>query len=113
MRGRIGDAALGARLLTLADPLEARQIAEDLDRLNRERQELERATLNAAEAEVLAGPSLENSAAIVVAGEGWHPGIAGLIASRLKEKFRRPAFAIAFDTMQSAPGPAARFRVSI
>jgi len=44
------------------------------------------------------GPSLENSAAIVVAGEGWHPGIAGLIASRLKEKFRRPAFAIAFDT---------------
>jgi single-stranded-DNA-specific exonuclease len=96
--GRIGDAALGARLLTLADPLEARQIAEDLDRLNRERQELERATLNAAEAEVLAGPSLENSAAIVVAGEGWHPGIAGLIASRLKEKFRRPAFAIAFDT---------------
>jgi len=54
--------------------------------------------LTAAEAEVLAGPSLENSAAIVVAGEGWHPGIAGLIASRLKEKFRRPAFAIAFDT---------------
>jgi single-stranded-DNA-specific exonuclease len=96
--GRIGDAALGARLLTLTDPLEARQIAEDLDRLNRERQELERATLNAAEAEVLAGPSLENSAAILVAGEGWHPGIAGLIASRLKEKFRRPAFAIAFDT---------------
>ena len=96
--GRIGDAALGAKLLTLADPLEARQIAEDLDRLNRERQELERATLNAAEAEVLAGPSLENSAALVVAGEGWHPGIAGLIASRLKEKFRRPSFAIAFDT---------------
>ena len=100
--GRIGDAALGARLLTLTDPLEARRIAEELDRLNRERQELERATFEAAEAEVLAGPRLENSATIVVAGEGWHPGVAGLIASRLKEKFRRPAFAIAFDG--SAPG---------
>jgi single-stranded-DNA-specific exonuclease len=102
--GRIGDAALGARLLTLTDPLEARRIAEELDRLNRERQELERATLDAAEAGVLAGPSLENSAAIVVAGDGWHPGIAGLIASRLKEKFRRPAFAIAFGANAMGTG---------
>jgi single-stranded-DNA-specific exonuclease len=102
--GRIGDAALGARLLTLADPLEARRIAEELDRLNRERQDLERATLEAAEAEVMAGPSLENSAAIVAAGEGWHPGIAGLIASRFKEKFRRPAFAIAFDGNAAGTG---------
>ncbi|MGH6844187.1 MAG: single-stranded-DNA-specific exonuclease RecJ [Methylocella sp.] len=91
--GRIGDASLGARLLSLTDPLEARRIAEELDRLNRERQELERATLD--EAEALAGR--DSSAVIVAAGEGWHPGIAGLVASRLKEKFRRPAFAIAFD----------------
>lgn len=95
--GRIGDAALGARLLSLTDPLEAGRIAEELDRLNRERQELERATLEAAEAAVIACTSLENASAIVVADEGWHPGIAGLIASRLKDKFRRPAFAIAFD----------------
>ncbi|MGH6868396.1 MAG: single-stranded-DNA-specific exonuclease RecJ, partial [Methylocella sp.] len=73
--GRIGDAALGARLLSLTDPVEAQRIAEELDRLNRERRELERATL--AEAEALAG--LDRSAVIVVAGEGWHPGIAGLI----------------------------------
>jgi single-stranded-DNA-specific exonuclease len=93
--GRIGDAALGARLLSLTDSLEARRIAEALDRLNRERQELERATLEEAEAQ--AGFGMESSAVIVTAGDGWHPGIAGLVASRLKEKFRRPAFAIAFN----------------
>src|ERR1700736_163429 len=71
--GRIGDAALGARLLTLTDPLQARLVAEELDRLNRERQELERATLEAAEAFVLAGPCLDNSAAIIASGDGWHP----------------------------------------
>jgi single-stranded-DNA-specific exonuclease len=102
--GRIGDAALGARLLTLTDPLEARLIAEELDRLNSERQELERVTLEAAEASVLAGSCLANSAAIVAAGDGWHPGIAGLIASRLKEKFRRPAFAVAFDAKSMGTG---------
>jgi hypothetical protein len=95
--GRIGDGALGARLLSLTDPLEARRIAEELDRLNRERQELERATLEEADAQALAGLAMDSSAVIVTAGDSWHPGIAGLVASRLKEKFRRPAFAIAFD----------------
>ena len=95
--GRIGDAALGARLLSLTDPLEARQIAETLDELNRARRNLEQATLAAAEVEVLADPALDRRAAIVASGVGWHPGVAGLIAARLKEKFRRPAFAIAFD----------------
>ena len=95
--GRIGDAALGARLLSLTDRVEARRIAEALDRLNRERQDLEHATLEEAEAQALAGLAMGSSAVIVTAGERWHPGIAGLVASRLKEKFRRPAFAIAFD----------------
>lgn len=102
--GRIGDAALGARLLTMTDPMEARQIAEKLDRLNRERQELERQTLEAAEAGVLAARHHDHAAAIVAAGEGWHPGIVGLIASRLKEKFRRPAFAIAFGAHETGTG---------
>jgi len=96
--GRIGDAALGAKLLTLTDEGEARHIAEELDRLNRERQVLEAATLEAAEAEALGVLGLEeNGAALVTSSSGWHPGIVGLVASRLKEKFRRPAFAIAFD----------------
>lgn len=95
--GRIGDAALGSRLLNLDDPAEARRIAEQLDRLNRERQEIERATLEAAEAEALASLERDDErAAIIVAADGWHPGVVGLVASRLKEKFRRPSFAIAF-----------------
>jgi single-stranded-DNA-specific exonuclease len=94
--GRIGDAALGSRLLSLEDPIEAARIAQELDRLNRERQELERATLEEAEARALA--LLEKDAGrsgLIVADEGWHPGVVGLVASRLKDKFRRPAFAIA------------------
>ena len=102
--GRIGDAALGARLLSLTDPVEARRVAEALDRLNRERQELERATLEEAGAQVLAGLAMESSAVIVTAGDGWHPGIAGLVAARLKEKFGRPAFAIAFDANGAGTG---------
>jgi single-stranded-DNA-specific exonuclease len=94
--GRIGDAALGARLLSLTDRVEASRIAEALDRLNRERQELERATLEEAEAQALDRLAMESSSVIVTAADGWHPGIVGLVASRLKEKFRRPAFAIAF-----------------
>jgi single-stranded-DNA-specific exonuclease len=94
--GRIGDAALGARLLSIAEPAEARRIAEELDRLNRERQTLESETLEAAEAQALfsIGPN-DPGAVVVVASDGWHPGVVGLVASRLKDKFRRPAFAIA------------------
>ena len=97
--GRIGDAALGARLLTLTDEDEATAIATTLDRLNRERQAMELATLEVAEAEALAQVGLhdEGAAIVVVAGEGWHPGIVGIIAGRLREKFGRPAFAIALQ----------------
>lgn len=95
--GRIGDAGLGCRLMLSGDEAEARAIAADLDRLNGERQEIERATLAEAEAEALAALGLDGEGAsiAVVSGEGWHPGVVGLVASRLKEKFRRPAFAVA------------------
>jgi single-stranded-DNA-specific exonuclease len=96
--GRIGDAALGVRLLMSRDELKARAIAAELDRLNRERQQIEIATLEAAEAEALAALGLEErGAAIVVAGADWRPGIVGLVASRLKERFNRPAFALALN----------------
>jgi single-stranded-DNA-specific exonuclease len=96
--GRIGDAALGSRLLTLEDAGEAEVIAQKLDELNRDRQVMEAAMLQEAEAEALAeyGDG-EGASVIVTAHEKWHPGIVGLIAARLKEKFKRPAFAIAFD----------------
>ena len=95
--GRIGDAGLGARLLTTIDDLEARQIAAELDRLNRARREIEIAALAEAEAEALAALGLEErGAAVVVAGEAWPLGVVGLIAARLKERFDRPAFALTF-----------------
>jgi single-stranded-DNA-specific exonuclease len=103
--GRIGDAALGSRLLTLDDPLEAEEIAGRLDDLNRERQAMEAAMLAEAEAEVLAEYGTgENACVLVTARDNWHPGIVGLIAARLKEKFKRPAFAIAFDPSGKGAG---------
>ena len=95
--GRVGDAGLGARLLLCDDDTEARRVATELDRLNGERQAIERVTLAEAEAEANAELGLdgEGAAVAVVSGQGWHPGVVGLVASRLKEKFRRPAFAIA------------------
>ncbi|MDL2398533.1 single-stranded-DNA-specific exonuclease RecJ [Rhizobium mayense] len=103
--GRIGDAALGARLLTLEVASEAETIAERLDELNRERQAMEAAMLQEAEAEALAEYGNGDGASVIVtARENWHPGIVGLIASRLKDKFRRPTFAIAFDSMGRGTG---------
>ncbi len=96
--GRIGDAALGSRLLATDDPVEARTIAETLDRLNQERQLMEQEMLASARAEADAELAGGNGPAIVVtASNNWHPGIVGLLASRLKDHARRPAFAIAFN----------------
>lgn len=96
--GRIGRADLGASLLLEEDATEAARIATELDRLNRERQAMEQHMLAEAEAEALASLGLEEKGAVVVtASEGWHPGIVGLVAARLKEKFGRPAFAIALE----------------
>jgi single-stranded-DNA-specific exonuclease len=96
--GRIGDAALGSRLLATDDPVEAGRIAETLDRLNQERQAMETAMLAEARAEAdaeLAGGT--GPAIVVTVSSNWHPGVVGLIASRLREHARRPAFAIAFN----------------
>jgi len=96
--GRIGRADLGVRLLLETDPIEAAKIAAELDRLNRERQAIEQETLAQAEAEAMAALGIEEKGAVVItAAEGWHPGVVGLVAARLKEKFGRPAFAIALE----------------
>jgi single-stranded-DNA-specific exonuclease len=100
--GRIGDAALGVRLLTAADDLEARPIAVELDRLNRIRQQIEIAALAEAEAEALMSLGLEErGATVVVAGQTWPPGVVGLLAARLKERFERPAFALTLAGAQA------------
>ena len=88
--GRISEADLGLRLLLTEDPLEARVLAERLDGINRQRQDVEASMLETAlamaEARAEAG-----DAALVVAGEGWHPGVVGIVAGRIKERFNRPA----------------------
>ncbi len=96
--GRIGDAALGSRLLATDDPVEAQSIAETLDRLNQERQAMETEMLAQARAEADAELAGGNGPAVLVTADpSWHPGIVGLLASRLKDHARRPAFAIAFN----------------
>lgn len=97
--GRIGDSSLGSRLLAGDDEGEAEAIAAELHRLNEERQALERAMLAEAEAEMRReiGEG-EGPPVLVTARDDWHPGLAGLVAARLKERFSRPAFAIAFGT---------------
>ena len=96
--GRIGRADLGVRLLLEGDSVEAARIAAELDRLNNERRVIEQAAEAQAEAEALASIGLEDKLGVIVtASEGWHPGVVGLVASRLKEKFSRPAFAIALE----------------
>lgn len=96
--GRIGRADLGVRLLLEGDSVEAARIAAELDRLNSERRIIEQAAEAQAEAEALASIGLEDKLGVIVtASEGWHPGVVGLVASRLKEKFSRPAFAIALE----------------
>src|ERR1700709_145994 len=96
--GRIGRADRGCRLLLEGDISEAARIAAELDRLNTERRVIEQMAEAQAEAEALASLGLEDKGAVIVtASEGWHPGVVGLVASRLKEKFARPAFAIALE----------------
>ncbi|WP_267354995.1 MULTISPECIES: single-stranded-DNA-specific exonuclease RecJ [unclassified Methylobacterium] len=103
--GRIGDSGLGARLLTTANPEEAARIAADLDHLNRERQAIEAQAVMEAEAEMDHAVTRDPARAVLVAASAaWHPGVVGLIASRLKERFNRPAFAFALRPDGSATG---------
>jgi single-stranded-DNA-specific exonuclease len=90
--GRVGRADLGVRLLTTRDPDEARAIAAELEQLNEERRAIEAAVQ--AEAELLYA---SNRMVTVVAGRGWHPGVIGIVAGRLKEKLGQPAIVIAID----------------
>jgi single-stranded-DNA-specific exonuclease len=92
--GRVGKSDLGVRLLVTEDPDEARGIAEELDRLNEERRAIEALVQEAAET---ASIGQGNRAVALVAGRGWHPGVIGIVAGRLKEKLGRPSIVIAID----------------
>jgi single-stranded-DNA-specific exonuclease len=90
--GRVGKSDLGVRLLTATDPEEARTIADELDRLNEERRAIEMLVAEQAEAQAA---KLNGAAVITVMSGGWHQGVIGIVAGRLKERFGRPAIVIA------------------
>ncbi len=92
--GRVGKSDLGVRLLTTDDPAEAASIAAELDRLNVERRAIE--TDVTEQALMLARPD-SNMAVVIVAGDGWHPGVIGIVASRLKDRLHRPTIVIAIQ----------------
>lgn len=92
--GRVGQADLGVRLLTTEDRDTAMTIAVELDRLNQERRAIEAAVLEDA---LTASDGQDNAAVAVVHGNGWHPGVIGIVAGRLKERLNRPAIVIAVD----------------
>jgi single-stranded-DNA-specific exonuclease len=90
--GRVGKSDLGVRLLTCTDPEEARTIAAELDRLNEERRAIEMTVCEQAEEQAA---RLNGAAVITVMAGGWHQGVIGIVAGRLKERFGRPAIVIA------------------
>jgi single-stranded-DNA-specific exonuclease len=99
--GRVGKSDLGVRLLTTEDVEEARAISEELDHLNTERRAIEAdVQAEAEEASVRQG----NRAVAVISGLGWHPGVIGIVAGRLKEKMNRPAIVVAIDEAGTGKG---------
>jgi len=99
--GRVGESTLGVRLLTSNDPAEASDIAAQLSRLNEERRAIEGEVQAAAEAQIEAQ---HNRAVIVLAGRGWHPGVIGIVAGRIKEKTGKPVLVIALDADEVGNG---------
>ena len=95
--GRMGDAAIALQLLLTEDPREAGELARRVDQENARRQEEDRATLD--EAVALLAPDFDETRdfGVVLAGEGWHPGIIGIVASRVVERIHRPVVVVAMD----------------
>ena len=95
--GRVAHAGAGVELLTTRDPAAARTTAEQVDAWNLERRELQQAVFEEACAQVDAGPDPAERRAIVVASEGWHPGVVGIVASKLVERYHRPTVVLCLE----------------
>lgn len=95
--GRVGQSDLGARLMMTENPDEAAHIAQTLDALNSERRAIEADVLDEATAQVQAQPPAEETPVLIASGQHWHPGVIGIAAGRLKERFNRPAIVIGID----------------
>jgi single-stranded-DNA-specific exonuclease len=99
--GRVGESTLGVRLLTTRDPDEAQAIAAQLSALNEERRAIEAAVQEAAEAQV---DAQHNRSVLTLSGRGWHPGVIGIVAGRIKEKTGKPTLVIALDADEAGNG---------
>lgn len=95
--GRIGRSDLGARLLSTDDAGEAAALAQELDLLNASRKEVEREVQEAAVRHIEHASNQEDAACLVVADDGWHPGVIGIVAGRLRERYRKPVIVIGVD----------------
>lgn len=96
--GRIGRSDLGARLLSTDDPEEARALAEELDALNASRKDVEKQVIDEAVVAIERDSNFDPDApVIVVAGDGWHPGVIGIVAGRLRERYRKPVVVVGVD----------------
>jgi single-stranded-DNA-specific exonuclease len=95
--GRIGRSDLGARLLSTDDPAEAQALAAELDELNANRKEVEREVLEAAVRVIERESNMADAPMILVAADGWHPGVIGIVAGRLRERYRKPVMVVGVD----------------
>lgn len=102
--GRLGQAQLGVELLTTDSPERASSLAEYIHELNSSRDSLERSIYLAAAKQIKEDYDPENDSALVLAGRGWHPGVVGIVAGRLAEKYHRPVVMIALDQLGIKPG---------
>ena len=100
--GRVGLSDLGARLLACDDPREAADLARELDRLNKERQAIEQQVLAEALEDLQMVP--DSAPLALVARRGWHPGVIGIVAARIREAAGRPSFVLAADENGIAKG---------
>jgi single-stranded-DNA-specific exonuclease len=101
--GRLGQAQLGVELLTTQDPKRAAALAEYIERLNADRESLERSMVLAASKQAKEQFDVENDAALVLAAPGWHLGVIGVVAGRLADKYYRPVVIIGMDAMGQKP----------
>lgn len=102
--GRLGQAQLAVELLVTDRPDRAKELAQYLDGLNSNRQTLERSVYLAANKQISQQADLDGDSALVLAQHGWHPGVIGIVAGRLAEKYHRPAVLIAWEKLGVRPG---------
>jgi len=102
--GRLDSASAALELLLTDDPARAQSLARSLDQQNRERRAIEDEVLGKAGAQIISAYDPAGDAAIVVGDAGWHPGVVGIVASRIQRRYHRPTFVIGFDAMGTGKG---------